>query len=707
VKLVGIALIGLMCCALSAIDIPFSHESVKTDTNVLENFVRVVPDDSKPETLKTRCWLWYDENALHAEFAAEIDSTFRKGNYYPKDNGQDGDYVRIQVITIPEAYYSYYYTAAPLGNQSDAVRNADMYTDFQWNSSYSFQTEYNDTLWTTHFVIPFKDMRFSAKPPYQWKVLLLRYNESRQESYTMPYANTKDGKEYFLKGADITLTHQIKRSSDLKFKPYFVKSYDLLTKTDTFDPDNLGMDISFNPSTRTKLKIALNPDFTDIPPDNAQNDYNHRYPPYYDENRFFFTEDLDAFGIDYSTFYTRYIVQPQIAVKLTGNSKTLNYGFLGALDKKIVSDGEVVNQDDYYQMASLIETMPRFKTFLTIASRMNRDYYNHIGCLYWNWEFAKKLHFGQSGIYSYKHPRPDDSVDNEDLQGCMVSTFIKGTPGNWDFTAKHFALSKDFRADMGTFYETGYESYNVDASWNSDSKDKYLKQWGLSAYGGYQNSLDSHTSSNNQNSGFNGWFEFSPKYGVFLGGNQYQETYQEKKHNQFSGYIICNWYKYDSFGCGMNAGMGNSLIYNLNNTYNTLNVSGNIYGNVSQKLNWSLSLTQYNYSYPRTVTFYTDTDTTIVINDNHYQISAAGLNYNFSNTTTWRNGLSLTSYDADGDYARITFYSNFRYEFKQDCFLYLGYKTGQAQDEQSGWKDPLGRFKRNSASAYLKVSLTI
>jgi hypothetical protein len=699
-----------MCCVMSAIEIPFSRESVKTDANLFENFVRIDPDDSKSESLKTRCWLWYDEDALHVEFAAEIDSTFRKGNYYPKDNGQDGDYVRIQIVTIPEAYYSYYYTAAPLGNQSDAVRNADMYTDFQWNSSYSFQTEYSDTLWTTHFVIPFKDMRFSAKPPYQWKVLLLRYNESKQESYSKPYANTKDGKDYFLKAADITLTHQIKRSSDLKFKPYFVKSYDLLTKTDTFDPDNLGMDISFNPSTRTKLKIALNPDFTDIPPDNAQNDYNNRYPPYYSENRFFFTEDLEAFGADYSTFYTRHIVQPQIAVKFTGNSKTLNYGFLGAVDKKIVSNGDIVNHDDYYQMASVIKTLPRFKTFLTTASRMNQDYYNHIACGLWEWELIKKLRIGQSGMFSYKHPRPDDEDTDTlkaDLQGSAVSAFIKANPGNWNCETRYSNLSRDFRAEMGTFYETGYENYSVDVTWYADSKEKYLKQWGLSAYGNYQNKLDSRHSFYYRSNSFNTWFQFLPKYSFSTNIYLSCEAYEGKEYEQSSAFLSYSWYKYDSFNCYFSGSIGKSLVYNLQNNYDCNSISGSIAGNISQKLNWSLSLTQYNYAYPRTVVICTDTDTTTVVNDNHYQIGSANLNYNFSNTTTLRNGLSLTSYDADDDYARISFYSNFRYEFKQDCFLYLGYKTGQAQDEQSCWKDPMGHFKRNSASAYLKVSLTI
>jgi len=137
-KLLGFLCIGLMfISALYSVELPYSAVPVKTAANQFDNFVRVDPDDSKPETLKTSCWLWYDEDALHVRFEAAIDSTFKKGNYYPKDTNYDGDYVRIQLITIPEAYYAYYYIATPMGNLYDAVRNTDLNVDCNWNSSYS------------------------------------------------------------------------------------------------------------------------------------------------------------------------------------------------------------------------------------------------------------------------------------------------------------------------------------------------------------------------------------------------------------------------------------------------------------------------------------------------------------------------------------------------------------------------------------------
>lgn len=693
--------------ALFSNEIPYSKTPVMTDENLFNDFEKVAPDDRQPESLPTRCWLWYDEDALHVMYNAEIDGTFKAGQYYPRDNGSDGDYLRLQLITIPEAYYAYYYVGYPTGNLYDAVRNSNLNTDTQWNSSYSYQTEYSDSLWTLHFTIPFRDLRFNAHPPYDWKIILTRYNKEMEETFSCPYVTTKMDKYYFTNAQDITLTQQIKRASDFKFKPYFVKSYDMMTRTDTFDPENLGMDISFSPGTKTKLKIALNPDFTDIPPDNAQNDYNSKYPPWYSENRFFFTEDLDAFMVDYSMFYTRYIVQPQLAVKLTGNRGILNYGVLGAKDKKITDNGSIVNYDDYYLLGSMILTLPWLSTSVSSASRLNKDYLSQLAIGYWKWEYLKDLYVGQSATLSYKNPRPGDYQDTKDLTGYLGTTFIQANPGNWDAEIKYLVLTDDFRADMGTVYETGYESLNANVSWNADEKERYVKSWGFYTELGMQNQLDDAHTLQGKNAYTNAWFSFKPKYSCSTGVSLSQESYEDKLYDQWSYYQGYNWYKYDAISLGFNPGIGRNLVYSLYKTYPYNNLSLSAWGVFNQKMDWSLSLTQYNYAYPRTSVIVVDADTLTVVRDNHYQIGSAKLNYNFTNELTLRNGVSITSYDADGDYARMSFYSNFRYEFRRDCFLYIGYKTGQAQDEESSLSDMLGHFQRNSASGYLKVSLTL
>jgi hypothetical protein len=705
-KLILLILVSLVLFAtLFSIEIPYSSVPVSTDANLFQNFFRIDPDDKKLESLPTKVWLWYDEDNMYLKIEAKIDSTFIKGEYSPRDVYVKSDYVRIQLITIPEAYYAYYYEFHASGSLTDGIRKTDMSIDYNWNSAYSYTTENNDSLWTMIAKLPFKDLRFNTKPPYEWKVILTRFNQKHEEFYSHPYANIKELKDYFNYSENITLTHKIKRSSDWKFRPYFVKGYDMIEKKETFDPEHVGMDISFNPSTKTKLKVALNPDFSDVPPDDAQNNYNDKNPPFYSENRFFFTEDIDAFGVDYDVFYTRFIVQPQIAAKFTGNSKTWNYGYLCAKDKKIVSDGEVINTDDFYQLASVMKTLPRLQVILSEASRMNTGYYNHLGIASWDWEFKKKLHFGTSHIVSTRHVDESAEQEEDNKIGSMFHTHFRATPGNWDINLKYNNLQKDLRVDTGTYWDTGYEDFRLNASWNSIPKEKYLRSMNVYSNVAYSNKLEPHRPLNYANAGLSSTFSFLPKYALSINAYRIREEYHGKEHDGWNSSLNVNWYKYDTFSMSLNEAMGKTVIYRLNETSIYNMVSLYTWGSIGQKLNWSASVTEYLYDYDRIHDNVADGDTIVL--DNNYQIGSASVNYNFNNNMSWRNGLSITTYDADGCYSNLTFYSNYRYEFKKEWFLYLGYQTGQYQDDKSIYSDPMGHFVRYQASAYLKVSVTM
>lgn len=703
-----LCIISLLCSnIIFSMEIPFSSVPVQTDDNSFTNFVRIDPDDKKPETLMTKTWFWYDSENIYIRFEADIDSTFTPGEFAPRDYNTKGDYLRIQLITIPEAYYAYYYLAYPIGSLSDAIRNTDLSVDYKWNSSYSYTTENDKNHWYVTMRLPFQDMRFTSKPPYKWKVILTRYNKGPEEYFSLPYAVSKQKKDYFSKSMDITLTHKIKQNSDWKFRPYFVKSYDLVAKDETYDPEHIGVDISFNPSSKTKLKISLNPDFSDVPPDNAQNVYNSKYPPSYSENRFFFSDDLDAFGVDYSQFYTRFIVQPQIAVKFTGNNKTLNYGYLCAQDKKISSNGYLINDDDFFQLMSITKSLPDFQMTLASTSRLNTGYYNHVGIANWDWEFIKNIQIGTSHVLSLKHLDGTTLLNEVDKKGSEFDIHINANPGNWDIRTQYNNIQKDLQIDMGTIWDTGYENVSLSARWEADSKEKYLKSWGLSSSGKYQDRLDKNRSFSYASTNASLWFDFLPKYSLSFNLTRFREAFNDEEFDQAAIRGSFDWSKLQNFSFTISGETGKSLVYDISNTSNYSEASAYFIGNLAGKLNWSASITQYNYSFDRINYLYTAIDTTIVVLDNDFQIGSASLDYNFNNKMTWRNGLSASSNDAYGIYSHLTFYSNYKYEFKKDWFLYIGYKTNQGQDEYSCFNDFTGHFKRYAASAYLKLSITM
>ncbi len=151
---------------LGAIVLPLSEESVLQEENMLSGFKRLYPDDKLPESQQSRIWLWQKDNNLMVRCVIPIDSLFTAGSPAFRDCATNADYIRVQLITLPQAYFSYNYQAFPSGNLSDFVRNEDMSTDYNWNSSYSYETTQDANFWQVTMKIPLSELRFKQELPY-------------------------------------------------------------------------------------------------------------------------------------------------------------------------------------------------------------------------------------------------------------------------------------------------------------------------------------------------------------------------------------------------------------------------------------------------------------------------------------------------------------------------------------------------------------
>lgn len=699
-------IILLLCCfPLYGIDVPYSTIPVSTETNLITGFLRIDPDDRQADLHETRLNIWYDEDNLYTEIKSVWDSACTVGRFSGRDIGSNGDYLFLNLITNPDTYSNYYYGATPTGGLYDGTRDLPSGLSRTWNSSYSYTTELIDSLWTVVFTIPFRDIRFNASPPYNWEIRFAHYFESDRSYYAYPYYSEVDPKNYYDNALPITLTHKIKRQLNWKLRPYFVKSYDLLNKTTTFDPENVGIDISFNPDPRTKMKLALNPDFSDVPPDNARDIYNEKYRSYYSENRFFFIEDIDAFGVDSELFYTRNIIQPQIALKLTSSSDTWTFGYLGVQDKEIRENGSLLNPDDYYQMMSVKNRQNLYSIQLSGGSRINTGYYNHFFEGVWDWEYARNLHVGAMHAYSIYHDAQAESASERNKQGAYQKVYLQATPNNWDISAQYANISKDVRFDMGYFYETGLEEYQFMADYTSTPVDRYFRKMRCISSINYTNKLEHHRPLVYASWKTNLTLYFSPKYNICLAASRGRDEYAGKYHDVYKAHLLGNSYKYAFLRISGSVTYGKDIIYSIRQAKNYYSVMGQLNGDLKRNTSWSVDLTHYHYQYDNK-TYVPEWEETICL-DNSYQIANLSLKYNFSNQLSLSNGLGISSYQTKGNYANLTFYSNFSYEFRKDCLLFIGYKTGQFQNKPSTTDDWDGHIKRKSASAYLKVVVSL
>lgn len=696
----------VFCGHVFAIVVPYSDVPVLTEDNMITDFSRIDPEDGKPETLKTKAWLWQDGNDLVVYFEAEIDETFEVHAAKMRDMGGGSDYLRVQLVTAPQSYFAYYLLAFPQGGLYDGTRNTDLSVDYGWNCNYSYESSFGGGMWRLTMRIPLHELRFPAKAPYDWKIILGRYNKRGEEIYSSPFVVSSMGKDYFLNGHDIRLEHPIKRDMDVKIKPYLVKSYDLTDKSASFDPDNLGLDISLNPSQRTRIKLSFNPDYSDVPPDGASDDYNSKYPPYYNENRFFFSEDIDAFGFSDTALYTRNIAKPSFAFKATGSTQYLKWGVLGARDKEITEGGYLINPDDYFQVLSLRPVFKQFDLNTGIVSRINKGYFNHVLQGTAGWEFIPDWQVIGAFLGSTKK---DEAEAPHSRQGHASQLVLNYSPEEFNATIGYGIITKDFESDAGYYTDKDTHGGSASLGWNPKAKDRFLRSFSVGGWGSYyQHGLDAQNPATEYSLGFNANALFKPKFNCSVIGNYNQALdLYDNPHQTYNGLLQAGYNASNLIALHGAVNAGKTIVYQLSETYPYMALNVSAWGTISKKLLYSISSQYRQFGYDRYNQITMGGNEYTIFLDDRYVILNSTLTYHASKKAQVAIGGSLDSYERSTSKGWARVYGSVRYEIMPESFIYMGFSTQQTKTEDFQYDTAFDHFRKDSSTAYVKLAITL
>jgi hypothetical protein len=103
---------------------------------------------------------------------------------------------------------------------------------------------------------------------------------------------------------------------------------------------DIGLTLKYTITPNITLDAAINPDFAEIEADAPIVEANRRFPVFFDEKRPFFLEGADIFQTPLRAFYSRTIIDPDLAAKLTGKIGKNSFGFLVASDNAPGDYGE-------------------------------------------------------------------------------------------------------------------------------------------------------------------------------------------------------------------------------------------------------------------------------------------------------------------------------------------------------------------------------
>ena len=705
-KFISSVLMVIIISGLAAMQLPFSNTLVKSEANLLGEMVRVSPDDKKSLEYKTDVYLWYDDEKLYAYFEAELNPDFAKGTYAAGESFPDADFLRLQLVTSPESYFAYCFYAFPLGNKYDAVRDSNLQLDENWNSEYSYSNEFTEDKWTCLMEIPFKDLRYTNNDVKNWKVISSRRLLEEDDYYSFPYTTTKMGKDYFLVAEDIQLTEEITTLSNLKIRPYFVQKYDKMNNEFSKFDENIGVDISYNPTTSTKLKISIQPDFSDVPMDDEQDNFNIRYAPYFQENRFFFTEDIDVFGVNEQLFYSRNLMQPIFATKLTGNGKNYSFGFLISQDKEVKNGESVNNADDYYSLAAYKISNDKASLQSTFLSTFNDDFHNEVMHIESVYEFSKKSEIELGANVSFV------DRDSKSKYGSEFFTRYSFDSEIIDFRVKLGRMDDGLTALMGRIFENNYSYSNINLDIDYDfDEGGIFEQIGISGWTDYNIQTDSNDFGST-NAGCNLWFGTRFDLNFWTNANSGKYYYEDLMKN-------INWNNYSAgigyfgfSGLGMNASysQGLGLHFERLKNYVKRNLNFSIWGDLGYHYSYSVNVSKIHYLdfEKEFITEILDEDGENIIyrNDNDYLLGNIKFSINLSNECSLTNGLGFNSYEQlDAGFTKhVGLFSNLKWEFMDDYFVYAGYSTALDEVDNQGIFDDSRIL--NYELLYMKLSVT-
>jgi uncharacterized protein DUF5916 len=335
-------------------------EPVWLQAALLTGFSQFSPTDGVAATDSTQVLVWYSPTAIHFGIRAFESHGAVHATLADRDRIDSDDHIQILLSTFNDGRQAMVFAVNPLGVQSDGAlvetgstsgngfNNAvvkreepDLSPDFVFESNgrltpYGFEIEIR---------IPFKSVRFQPRREQSWGINVVRLvqHSGAEDSWTP----AKRARASFLaqSGKLVGLTG-LRRGVVLDFTPSVTSK---TTGTDGASGwqyagggPELGGTVRWGVTNNLNLNGTANPDFSQVESDVPQFVFDPRNELFFQEKRPFFLDGIEQFSTPNDLIYTRRIIQPVAAAKLTGKAFGTDLAFLSAVDDRA---GSVTGED--------------------------------------------------------------------------------------------------------------------------------------------------------------------------------------------------------------------------------------------------------------------------------------------------------------------------------------------------------------------------
>lgn len=463
--------------------ISHSHSPVKIDgvldepawekATTIKVLYEYQPGDNVPPPVETDCLVTYDDSKLYVAFRA-FDSSPSQIRAHVLDRDSidafvQDDFVGFLIDTFNDERRFYQFRVNPLGIQADAYNSElegleDWSFDLIWDSA----GKITDKGYVVEMAIPFNQIRFPRVSGVEtWGVEAFRsWPRSIQHRMSSHY-NDRNKSCLACQFNKLAGFEGIAPGRNVEVDPTLTSH-----RTDETNPDNgetethskvdPGVTARWGISSNLSLIGTINPDFSQVEADVAQLDVNTQFALSYPEKRPFFLEGKGIFTTQINAVYTRTIVDPDYALKLTGKQGPNTVGAFVAKDNfnNLIFPGNQSSQRQSYDQ-DILTTVFRYKRDLGKLSSIGGLYSGREGDDYHNrlFGFDGFLRFTGTDIFRYQflHSQTEYplnvAIDHKQPLSAFgangLVTLYEHSGRDWYWRGSYTGYNPELRVDSG------------------------------------------------------------------------------------------------------------------------------------------------------------------------------------------------------------------------------------------------------------------
>ena len=330
-------------------------EAAWADASVLTGFSQYRPVDGLPAEDNTEVLVWYSPHAIHFGIRAFEPHGPVNSTLADRDRIENDDHIQILLDTFNDGRTATVFGVNPVGVQSDGSRvergaqrasilrhgsgdPVDLSPDFIFET----RGRLTDYGYEIEMRIPVKSLSFQSEDVQSWGINVIRrvQHSGREQTWTP----VQQGRASFLaQGGTLHDLQGFDRGLVLDFNPVVTTSVNGTSNPTGWDYDastpELGGNVRWGLTSNLTMNGTVNPDFSQVEADAEQTQFDPRRAVFFPEKRPFFLEGSENFQTPNRLIYTRRIVSPHGAVKLTGKVSGTEMAFLSAVDSDLSDSG--------------------------------------------------------------------------------------------------------------------------------------------------------------------------------------------------------------------------------------------------------------------------------------------------------------------------------------------------------------------------------